>query len=378
MALPKSYGVNIDLNKNEILNFRPQNLSTHPDTTGWSGIHLGFTYYNTTDLVTNVWNGSTWKPSGATDLSYTQNAANGVVVSSSGNDAIIPLATTTLAGLLDPADKVKINKVVMSDTTDVGSMSWVINDATLAANSSTQVPTQASVKAYVDNLILTNGSLVYQTDYNASTNSPDLDTTPSATIKKGWTYVVNTAGTFFTEAVEAGDMIIAKQNAPTTLAHWSVINKNIPDVLSTLLVGFTSGAGTITSSDSILSAIQKLNGNIDLRAPLSSPALTGTPTAPTPATGDNSTTIATTAFVKAQGYTNNVGTVQKVTATIGDGVATNIAVTHALGADVIAQIRFASNNNVCECDIVLTNATTVTFSFNVAPAANSLKVVILG
>lgn len=33
------------------------------------------------------------------------------------------------------------------------------------------------------------------------------------------------------------------------------------------------------------------------RAPLASPALTGTPTAPTPAAGDNSTKIATTAFV---------------------------------------------------------------------------------
>lgn len=37
-------------------------------------------------------------------------------------------------------------------------------------------------------------------------------------------------------------------------------------------------------------------------APLASPALTGTPTAPTASTGDNSTTIATTAFVKAQAY----------------------------------------------------------------------------
>lgn len=38
------------------------------------------------------------------------------------------------------------------------------------------------------------------------------------------------------------------------------------------------------------------------KAPLASPALTGTPTAPTPATTDSSTTLATTAFVKAQGY----------------------------------------------------------------------------
>jgi len=37
-------------------------------------------------------------------------------------------------------------------------------------------------------------------------------------------------------------------------------------------------------------------------APINSPAFTGDPTAPTPATADNDTSIATTAFVKAQGY----------------------------------------------------------------------------
>jgi hypothetical protein len=42
-------------------------------------------------------------------------------------------------------------------------------------------------------------------------------------------------------------------------------------------------------------------------APLASPALTGNPIAPTQLTANNSTRIATTAFVKAQGYTSNVG-----------------------------------------------------------------------
>lgn len=40
--------------------------------------------------------------------------------------------------------------------------------------------------------------------------------------------------------------------------------------------------------------------------PLASPILTGTPTAPTPALTDNSTLIATTAFVKSQGYVTSV------------------------------------------------------------------------
>src|SRR6185369_5064365 len=42
-------------------------------------------------------------------------------------------------------------------------------------------------------------------------------------------------------------------------------------------------------------------------APLASPVFTGDPQAPTPATADNDTSIATTAFVKAQGYLPMVG-----------------------------------------------------------------------
>lgn len=49
------------------------------------------------------------------------------------------------------------------------------------------------------------------------------------------------------------------------------------------------------------------------KAPLASPALTGTPTAPTPATADNNTNIATTAFVKAQGYITSSGSGAKIT-----------------------------------------------------------------
>lgn len=45
-----------------------------------------------------------------------------------------------------------------------------------------------------------------------------------------------------------------------------------------------------------------ITNQLALKAPLASPALTGTPTAPTASNGDNSSTIATTAFVKNQAY----------------------------------------------------------------------------
>ncbi len=51
-----------------------------------------------------------------------------------------------------------------------------------------------------------------------------------------------------------------------------------PTVTGKLLTGYISGAGTITATDSLLGAINKLNGNVALRAPLASPTFTGTVT----------------------------------------------------------------------------------------------------
>ena len=59
------------------------------------------------------------------------------------------------------------------------------------------------------------------------------------------------------------------------------------------ITGNLSVSGTITNS--------ALTTALGLKAPLASPALTGVPTAPTATLGDNSTTIATTAFVLANG-----------------------------------------------------------------------------
>lgn len=51
-------------------------------------------------------------------------------------------------------------------------------------------------------------------------------------------------------------------------------------VTGKVLTGFTSGAGTITAADSILTGFNKLAGNLALKAPLASPSFTGTVTLP--------------------------------------------------------------------------------------------------
>lgn len=62
----------------------------------------------------------------------------------------------------------------------------------------------------------------------------------------------------------------------------------------------SSGAVSVTYGTTANTAAQGNDSRITGAAPLASPGLTGTPTAPTPATGDNSTSIATTAFVQAE------------------------------------------------------------------------------
>ncbi len=68
-------------------------------------------------------------------------------------------------------------------------------------------------------------------------------------------------------------------------------------VISKVLNSFASGAGTISATDTVLGAIQKLDGNDALKAPLASPTFTGDAIAETATAGDNDTSLATTAFV---------------------------------------------------------------------------------
>ena len=69
------------------------------------------------------------------------------------------------------------------------------------------------------------------------------------------------------------------------------------------------------------SQVTNLTTDLGLKAPLASPAFTGTPTAPTATTGDDSTQIATTAFVKTaieQGMATADALVYKGTVAGGD------------------------------------------------------------
>jgi hypothetical protein len=103
-------------------------------------------------------------------------------------------------------------------------------------------------KNYID--ASTTAALVFQGGYDAATNTPNLDVVPTITgIKTGWTFAVTVDGTFFTEQVRVGDLLIANVNNPTTLADWTTLQNNID--LATYTV---PGIASFSSADFVVTA----------------------------------------------------------------------------------------------------------------------------
>jgi len=325
--MTKQFLVNIDLVKNQLLQAVIEVLAAAPT----SPVE-GQMYYNSTDQTAYIRSNSSWIDlgnSGITNLTYTPSPTNGVVVSDTGTDATIPLADTTNAGLMSNTQFDKLEFITVTGNID---LDFILNS----------VLTNTQDISDIENAIV--GGLTYVGSYDAATNSPDLDTAPSG-VTTGDTYTVSVSGTFYTEDVQPGDMIIANVDNPSSVTDWSIINKNIPDIVDS--------SETEKGIIQIATQVEADAGTDDTKAITS---------------------------LKLETRLSALPLLTKVTQTIGDGTATAIPVTHNLGnAFVTAQIyeTFAPFAQVEAC-IELTDQNTTTFSFNTAPTTNQYTVVIIG
>jgi len=164
---------------------------------------------------------------------------------------------TKLDGIEASADVTDATNVdaagaVMNSDTTTASMSFVIDDDTMGTASDTKLSTSESIKAYVDASVV--GLLEYQGGYNANTDTPNIEASPSG-INKGDVYAVTHAGSFHSIDLEVGDVLLAEEDNPNAQSKWTVINKDLN--AGSIKTSYESNSNTNAFTDALLT---KLNG----------------------------------------------------------------------------------------------------------------------
>jgi hypothetical protein len=139
--------------------------------------------------------------------------------------------------------------------------------------------------------------IVWNTGDAAIANGPNGNATGFVLASQGSHDLWN-AQMFF-EQGQTGDLWIRGSNDSGGTRVWGSWRRVLNT--SSVLTGYASGANSaLAATDTILGAFGKVQGQLDAKAPLASPTLTGTPAAPTAAADTNTTQLATTAFVVGQ------------------------------------------------------------------------------
>jgi hypothetical protein len=239
--------------------------------------------------------------------------------------------------------------------------------------------TDAASKAYVDNSVT--GALVFQGGYDAATNTPNLDSPPTGTIKKGFMWTVTVDGSFFTEQVRVGDSLIANKDTPTTLADWTTVQSNI-DLATLTTVGlgnvnagsgigvaYSAGTAAVTNTDK--GSSQNIFKNI-----LASGQTTLVATSNNdsiilyPGNGIAITTDAATNTIEiASTYT-------PPTISYATTISATATVTHNLNTkDVIVQLYDTVTSDTVYADITRASVNTITVTFSAVPT-NPIRVLV--
>ena len=168
-----------------------------------------------------------------------------------------------------------------------------LDEDTFSSDSAIAVASQQSIKAYIATQV-SEGDL---TAIVAGTGLSGTDLTgpiPTLTIDTGTTVDKTTAQILTNKSIDSDNNTIT-----------NIVNADIKAAAAIDATKIANGTVTNAEFQYINSLSSNAQSQIDLKAALASPALTGDPTAPTQSASDNSTKLATTAYVDGQVATEN-------------------------------------------------------------------------
>ena len=345
---------NIDLNKNSL-----QNVALNPGTSAPSNPVEGEVYFNTTggNKQLYVYNGTAFIPlggdisavtagtglsGGGTSGAVTLNLANsGVSAASYGSATAIPVLAIDAQGRVTSASTAALS-TSFTIAADSGSSQTFNTGSTLTLTGGTNINTVVASNAYTVNL---DSTVTLAGDINV--NGGDINSTAST-------------------------LNINPDSGGSAGAGTVVIDGNLTVTGTTTTVN----TETINLADNIITLNSNATGSASQAAGLEIER------------GNDANVVfqwnETDDDWEFEAF-NHAGSPAKTTykiplsykASIGDGSATSIAVTHNLGSrDVTVQLYDNSSYDTVYADVVRTDTNTVTVGFTSAPSSNDIRVLI--
>lgn len=359
--------------------------------TGGTGTMSSFTLAADTGTSQTISDGNTLTVAGSTGIDTVASATDTVTVN-------LDLSELTTVTTIDPAADFLVgvdgtaNEKILYQNIHLNQWGDAEADVDFGGNKLLDVATGTAGTdgvnlAQVQSIAAGVGT--FQGGYNASTNSPALTGGSNVALDQGDFYVVTTAGTFFTETLEVGDLIfansaIAASSTPSLTDYTVVIaDQNIAGAGATDgatqkgVAGFDSGNfgvtanGFVTLDDTGVTAGSYGSASTSLSATVTAKGLV------TSLSEQNISITASQVTDFCTAVETCVASDLTFATNIGNGVATTYLVTHNLGTrDVIIQLYDNSTYDTVIADVLRNTTNQITITTNSPIATNDVRVLI--